>query len=82
MGFVFLVMRCALHFASLKTRPDVWDQVSNLLRSVWREEAAPKVLISLNIFVSSANIITRLLETTSGRSLTYRRKRAGPSIEP
>ena len=46
------------------------------------EEASPKVLISLNIFVSSANINTRLLETTSGRPLTHRGKRTGASIEP
>ena len=35
-----------------------------------------------HIFVSSVNINTRLLELmTSGRSLTYERKRAGPQIE-
>ena len=27
MGFVFLVIRCTLHFASLKARPDVWNQM-------------------------------------------------------
>ena len=46
------------------------------------EEASPKILISLNIFVSSANINTRLLETTSGRSLTYSCERASSGIEP
>ena len=82
MGFLFFVMRWALHFALFKARPDVWDQVSSLPRSIWREEASPKILISLNIFVSSSNINTRLLETTSGRSLTYSSERAGQSIEP
>jgi len=63
--------------ALLKGTPDVWDQVSGLQRFVWREQALPMVLISLDISVSSVNINTRLLETT----LTYRRKKA-PSIEP
>ena len=46
------------------------------------EKRHPPKSISLNIFVSSANINTRLLELmTSGRSLTYKRKRAGPQIE-
>ena len=58
-------------------------QVTSFLRSSWREEASPKVFISLNIFVSSANINTRLLELmTSERSMTHKRKRAGPSMEP
>ena len=60
----------ALYLASLKRRPDDWDQVASLPRSFWREEASHKVH-------------TRLLELmTSGRSLTYKRKRAGPSTEP
>ena len=59
----------------VKRRPDDWDQVTSLPRSFWREETPLKFLISLNIFVSSANIITRLLELmTSGRSLKYKRK--------
>ena len=52
-------------------------------RYFWREKASPKVFILLKILVSSANINTRLLELmTSGRSLTYKRKRAGLSMEP
>ena len=43
----------------------------------------PKVFITLNIFVSSANFNTRLLELmTSERSMTYKKKRVGPSMEP
>ena len=43
------------------------------------DEAPLKVFISLN---SSLNITTRLLELmTSERSMTYKRKRAGPSME-
>ena len=67
----------------VKRRPDDCDQVASLPKSFWREEATPKAFISLNIFVSSANINTRLLKLmTSGKSLTYKWKRAGPSMEP
>ena len=52
-------------------------------QSLSGRRGSPKVFISLNIFVSSANINTRLLELmTSGKSFTYKRKRAGPSMEP
>ena len=47
------------------------------------EKRHPPKSLSLNIFVSSANINTRLLELmTSERSMTHKRKRAGPSMEP
>ena len=67
-GFVFFFMCCALHLASLKRRPDDWDQVAGFPRSPCREEASPESLYRSEYFCSSANMNTRLLELmTSGR---------------
>ena len=79
---VFLVIRCDLHFFSLKGRPDANDHVCRLSRSLCRRLQSSSLLTVVNSLVSSANIATWLDVTSSGRSLTYKAGRRGPRIEP
>jgi hypothetical protein len=53
---ICLVIRCVLHFVSLKLRPDSSDHVSKCLRSFWSCSLSLMDLMFLNSFVSSANI--------------------------
>ena len=66
---------------SLNTSPEEIDNSPRLSRSLWIEAPSMWESTHLNNFVSSTKEATFALFTTSGRSLTWRRKNIGPRIE-
>jgi hypothetical protein len=59
-----------------------WLRWPMFTRSAWRDATSSWDLIAENSLVSSANVAAREDKAASGRSFTYNRKSAGPSIEP
>ena len=75
-------MLCDFLLVPLKIKADADNCVVKAFKSTWSFAESAGVLISLYTFRSSAKMVNRLDSTAGGRSFTYRRNSAGPSIEP